>query len=181
MKKNNNKFEHINYSVQGELKNGDECIGSPMNDINGNNNKENYVYLQSCDDSVLEQKWSAYNGNILPIPLSIRERPINDTPILAVDKCPYKKDIMTGKNVVLSEVDVPWFSNTNTHIPENFIEDINHISQKYADVNDKMNNHFPQQIDQIQNCYITNGNISLVCLCIIILILLLFKYYVRTQ
>jgi hypothetical protein len=60
LKKKKNQFQTINYTVQGELKMDDMCIG-----ITGNDSlHDNYVYLQNCDGTN-KQKWYPYASHLV--------------------------------------------------------------------------------------------------------------------
>lgn len=55
-----NTYQKINYSVQGELKLNDKCIGISMEENMG----DGFVYLQNCNDA-LGQKWYPYKDNFI--------------------------------------------------------------------------------------------------------------------
>jgi len=55
-----NSGQKINYSVQGELKVDDQCVGVSMDD----NMRDNFVYLTKCDNSD-EQKWYPYQNHFV--------------------------------------------------------------------------------------------------------------------
>lgn len=119
-------YQAINYSIQGELRMGNECIGVSIND----NVNDKFVYLQECNDND-GQKWFPYLGHFV----SQYDGSCLDTDDknLLVSKCKRKKgqewktnNLRTviskhnqeydkqwktrhGKNVVLLQPDNPWY------------------------------------------------------------------------
>jgi len=60
LKKKKDRYQNINYTVQGELRMDNKCIGVSSDD----NLIDNYVYLQKCDDTD-NQKWYPYSGHFI--------------------------------------------------------------------------------------------------------------------
>lgn len=146
----NNEDEKINYSVKGELKLNNKCIGVSTED----NLDDNFVYLQTCNNEI-NQKWypfednfmSQFNHNCLT----------NDNGIIKNKKCinndnsqkwnieDVEQEINNEKNlwkstkgklVMLIESNNPWYDNKKKLYSENImnqtLEQLN---------NDNNNNH----------------------------------------
>lgn len=127
-KDSDNYFQKVNYTVQGELKLDGKCLGTSIDE----NIRDNFVYLQKCDDSD-GQKWYPYRDSFIS---QFDQSCLNSSDPVTTTKCdeedrdqswkkiPQETVIednyqetddnwvtKRGKRVVLIEPDNPWYIN----------------------------------------------------------------------
>lgn len=132
VKKDRDKFQHVNYSIQGELKMDGKCLGV----LGKDSVHDDYVYIQECnsDDT---QKWYPFSGHFVSQYDGSCLKSVNDD--LTVTNCKDEdsqiwktvnlRSVVNdmdqesieswktryGKRVVLLEPDHPWYIRKNTN------------------------------------------------------------------
>jgi hypothetical protein len=201
--------QDIQYSVQGDLMMGDDCITS---------NEEGHVYLDTCNGT-LDQKWFPYMNNFISKKTK-KCLSVNKQNEVITKQCDNEDSLeqewtmeisddfenkpikAIGKNIILVDSDDPWYENKELSIVQpNIIKTnfdaINGYTENSAlfKTDFKMDPHkknlgygysfadrqgVPCNIEHFNEENKTNYN-SLILPLILVIILLFFKYYLSKK